>query len=371
MKKVSNIEGYSDELFVKFISDPVIANKIIYYTCLNDEDWYKMEDEEVYLVDEFYDLFEDYIKSHTDVTHKFFEIDVKSTIDLDLCDGSSYDTYQSKIAEYAGRLCYNSIDKITKNSYEKFLEKIKKNKHLSVLEHKTVIILFNETKIGTRPFFDLYYNLEKTHELLGLLCPFRITEVLNGCFYMVTNYRYALSIPHITSIGSSATDPSLVADNVPLDIYKLHEEHLRAVSKHLRESVLITAPISITRELNRHRCLSISEQSTRYCNLKENDKIITPYFSDEENSKNYTNMMTYANQFYETLIVIGAKPQEAREALVLGTKSKAMYTAFRDQWKDVLDKRSGKNAHPLMQKLCKKLNEIVNNESKNNQQVEK
>lgn len=43
-----------------------------------------------------------------------------------------------KIAEYEGRRCYQSRDKITEDSYKKFIKKIVKSGHLSVL--RTIIV---------------------------------------------------------------------------------------------------------------------------------------------------------------------------------------------------------------------------------------
>lgn len=40
-----------------------------------------------------------------------------------------------KVIEKAGRICYNSINKITKESHEKFIKNLIQRGHLSVLEH--------------------------------------------------------------------------------------------------------------------------------------------------------------------------------------------------------------------------------------------
>ena len=45
-----------------------------------------------------------------------------------------------KLCERAGRTCYNSIDKITDDSYERFLRSIIKRGHTSVLEHGKVTL---------------------------------------------------------------------------------------------------------------------------------------------------------------------------------------------------------------------------------------
>lgn len=45
-----------------------------------------------------------------------------------------------KLCEYAGRQCYNSLDRITDTSYEKFLKSIIRRGHTSVLEHEKVTL---------------------------------------------------------------------------------------------------------------------------------------------------------------------------------------------------------------------------------------
>ena len=43
-----------------------------------------------------------------------------------------------KTCERAGRLCYNSEDKITSTSYEPFIRRIIQSGHTSVLEHASI-----------------------------------------------------------------------------------------------------------------------------------------------------------------------------------------------------------------------------------------
>lgn len=47
-----------------------------------------------------------------------------------------------QIIEADGRICYKSEDKITKNSFARFVKKIKKSGHLSVIEHASASFKF-------------------------------------------------------------------------------------------------------------------------------------------------------------------------------------------------------------------------------------
>lgn len=138
-------------------------------------------------------------------------------------------------------------------------------------------------------------------------------------------------------------------------------------------------PISISREFNRHRTLSPTESSTRYCNYSK-DKFsneitfIKPYWYDKFNTKcingvreNGTTDMFTTNDFEESLInseclymaaiLSGAKPQEAREILPLCTATEVVYTAFIDDWKHFFSLRTPESAHPQAREIAIPLKE--------------
>ena len=50
----------------------------------------------------------------------------------------NYTTNIDKTIEYAGRTCYNSIDKMCEGSSDEFIEKIQSFKHLSCIEHGSI-----------------------------------------------------------------------------------------------------------------------------------------------------------------------------------------------------------------------------------------
>lgn len=137
----------------------------------------------------------------------------------------------------------------------------------------------------------------------------------------------------------------------------------------IRTTVSFITNIGISRELNRHRCHSICEESTRYCNYSR-DKfdnqltfIIPNYlniepgeYKDAEKfmglSYLYLNNMKNIEYDYNILIQSGCKPQEARALLPLSLKTQVIHTAFSDDWNEFLRLRSSKRAHPEMVELC-------------------
>ena len=59
-----------------------------------------------------------------------------------------------KIIEIAGRTCYQSLSKITENSYDQFILNLIKSKHNSVLEHGTVYLQYinNDESTSAKQF---------------------------------------------------------------------------------------------------------------------------------------------------------------------------------------------------------------------------
>lgn len=113
------------------------------------------------------------------------------------------------------------------------------------------------------------------------------------------------------------------------------------------------------------RTISISEQSTRYCNYSK-DKFgveitfvipewatnLTPEYKSldysglDHNELVFLSSLAEAERSYMTMIRDGAKPQEARDVLPLATATTVMYTAFVSDWKHFFELRTSVAAHP-------------------------
>lgn len=242
-----------------------------------------------------------------------------------------------KFVERVGRICYNSTDKITKNSWKKFIEMLRTNKHYSPFGLATVHLKMNYTAWMaildnvTRPEYRNYGGTkydETTHTLYVTLSARIIEE--QDLWEIVKKY----------------------IDKNPCDYYPK------------RSTVYCTTSIAVSRELNRHKYLSTMEKSTRYTECFD---IIKPYWYDDAfdkefviDNKNFPCMIyeqCCENSFkkYNQLIEIGLKKQEARGVLPLDTVTNVIYTAYDLQWKDVFEKRLVSGAHPD----CKKLVSLI------------
>lgn len=257
-----------------------------------------------------------------------------------------------KQIEIGARNCYKSEDKITEGSAEKLVEFLKGRGHYSPLEHGTVYL--------TIPF--KYDSAPHTadHAYEYTTNKYSKVNVDKDTLYVTTNYRV------------------LVENNWLEDLKYLCEptEH-----HEKRVSVMVTCAIGISREFNRHRTFSVSEQSTRYCNYSK-DKFgveitfvipewatnLTPEYKSldysglDHNELVFLDSLAHAERSYMTMIRDGARPQEARDVLPLATATTVMYTGFVSDWKHFFELRTSAGAHPdaraIAIPLVEKFNEL-------------
>lgn len=249
---------------------------------------------------------------------------VKPSIKL-IKQGESIDDMYKHI-EYAGRVCYASEPK--EGSAKEFVDRLIKRGHGSVLEHGTIyLFVFNNpniiTKLSSKYGNNPYSSINIDDE---------------GNLYITTNMRVLVENNWLEDIALYGCKPT-----------EYHDKRI---------TVEVNCDIGISREGNRHRAFSISEQSTRYCNFSK-DKFgneitfIEPCW-DLGNFAGDLFMLALRDSEikYLQLIECGWKPQQARNVLPLATATKVIYTAFEKDWKHFFDLRCHSNAHPQAQEIA-------------------
>ena len=251
-----------------------------------------------------------------------------------------------KQIERAARLCYKSEDKTTEDSYQRFINMLNTNGHQSPLEHGTIYLQYEVVKGGCNPL-SKYYN----DKYSKVNCN---ANQLSVRLFVTTNYRV---------IKEHGWEEDLKYLCEPT------EYHEKRISVH------ITTSIGISRELNRHRCHSICEESTRYCNYSK-DKfgneltfIIPNWVNTHCPSKHqegpgatdmaWSNSLEEAEYNYLLLLKQGWKPQQARDVLPLATKTELIHTAFESDWDEFFKLRCSPAAHPMMQELANQIKELI------------
>lgn len=293
-------------------------------------------------------------------------------------DGYTLDAIWKHIARCA-RVCYQSVPKDNDETDYDFIvrtllkgkdivnrryyniEKIK-NCHLSVFEHGTVHLKYRLFIIKdfaqASKFINNHYSKTKEND---------------GYLYVTTNMRVLIENNWMDELEFVDTTP-----NCPY--------------YYERATINFITDIGASRELNRHRVNSVSEESTRYCrynadkfgnnitvaklpwiNIEDsacqdyvtglyydneicNDNKIVPHFT-----KNWTaiNWFLYglqiANLVYCKCIELGWTAQQAREILPLNTKTQVVHTAFVGDWQHFIDLRSNGVSgvpHPMIKELA-------------------
>jgi thymidylate synthase (FAD) len=152
-----------------------------------------------------------------------------------------------------------------------------------------------------------------------------------------------------------------------------------SVLEHYNISVRIITDRGVTHEIVRHRLVSYSQESTRFCNYSQ-DKfgneitvILPVWFYDiddnikflQENMKPGESKNTHKQQYLEwwfschqseqsyfNLLRLGQTPQQARTVLPNSLKTEIVMTCNLREWRHFFSLRTSEAAHPQMKDLA-------------------
>ena len=262
-----------------------------------------------------------------------------------------------KFIERCGRVCYKSEDRITDDSYEKFVNMLEKRDHARPLEFGTVHL-----KISSGMLFDKFLQDLVDYELYN---PTWIKyKKLPEYTYITTNYRHYLQIikkcPYIAE-------------------YFTEQDNCYYPSRYTVHMVLSRGVMD---EFRTHVGLSHLAESTRYCNYSKDkfdnqitfiqpswiilDKEIAPInelcllsgqYDRENPNLRYLASLVEANYTYILLLNKGWTPQQAREVLPLSVKSELISCGFEDAWSNFFYRRCANDAHPMAREIAIPLQE--------------
>lgn len=139
-----------------------------------------------------------------------------------------------KHIERVGRISYKSEDKITEDSYLKFIDMLKNRGHWSVFEHGTV-----------------YLTVPKSAEVSEVFLHHDYTKVVeDGENYLITtNYRFIMQNKLVSAMERYWTEPN--------------EKFYHRATAHIVCSRLVS------HQLVRHRAFSFIQESQRYVNYSK------------------------------------------------------------------------------------------------------
>lgn len=283
--------------------------------------------------------------------------------------------------EIAGRTCYKSEDKITRDSAEKFVERMVKSGHGAMLEHGTVYLFL--TMSSRQQYFKYCSNPYSVANSTG--------EAEKGTWngFVTTNYR-------------------VLVENGWLDdleyICNPGKEHEKRIT------VRFVCDRGVSHEFVRHRVFSFAQESTRYCNYskdkfgkectfiipswlalseggykwEDQNPLLTAGLSVEEagyddssdlwfedndgdfieykrhylnwqETETFMHSLQVSEQLYLELLDRGWKPQQARAVLPNSLKTELVMTGTTKQWEGFFELRDANSAHPQARELAEPL----------------
>ena len=265
-----------------------------------------------------------------------------------------------KFIERCGRVCYKSEDRITDDSYEKFVNMLVKRDHTRPLEFGTVHLKISSGILFEGFLQDLVY--------CKLYNPAWIKyKELPEYTYITTNYRHYLQIikkcPYIAE-------------------YFTEQDNCYYPSRYTVHMVLSRGVMD---EFRTHVSLSHLAESTRYCNYSKDkfdsqitfiqpswitlNKEITPnnelcllagQYNRENPNLRYLASLVDANYTYVSLLNKGWTPQQARDVLPLSIKSELISCGFKDAWENFFYRRCANDAHPMAREVAIPLQDKFN-----------
>ncbi len=320
-----------------------------------------------------------------------------------------------KKIELAGRVCYKSEGNIRDNveckckdlsfpshclicdgkkkahSSRIFVGKVIENTHFSVLEHGILHAVVNMSKLaGTDGVSNVdlisSIKIDSYRNALSFSTNNRLVEPYHLAFISgnIRRWKEAIETPgRIESLPfkmiafemkkrysllfcknsaeknrydidkSDASSYVKIYDGDELPLNYTVDSRFCDIRNHQFRTLRIIHDRALLNELIRHRQLSPSQKSTRFCNEESKSIQFLKPIELNENALEYEvwkKSCSVAERSYKKLIRLGVTPQNARAVLPLSLASEIVLTGSVYWWQNVIDQRGVESAHPDMHK---------------------
>ena len=301
-------------------------------------------------------------------------------------------TQYGKKIEKAGRVCYKSDSNISDTSYIKFIQNIVKSGHTSVLEHERVVFKL-DLKTGINPFCNIsqenhmkYFNISYDSKEEGVMY---ISANIRGWYEALKENKDG-KIPDNGIYTSLKTAYPFIFTKEVKDTYADTEVKLVQTAELISDINQIPADIrdehdsrtfeivcsrACSHQLVRHRSLSFSQQSQRYCNFSidkfgHSVDFIMPKFEGnlkidkeipiEAIKGTYKEYFEQSEDVYFSLIDAGLKPEDARAVLPNATATTIVITGTTNDWKKFISLRDDSHAQGEIREIAKQIRQKLN-----------
>jgi len=231
-----------------------------------------------------------------------------------------------KWIERAGRICWQSEEKITEDSYLKFTNMLREKEHDAMIEHSlmAISVFAKQQHLDESKFINCRRN--------------------GGGWIYAGNYRAFMEASDFTHLEQLRKyDCAKITKNIP--------DWAKAISvKFITNRAMLA-------ELTRHRN-SFAVLSQRFVDHTKANEVILPvhYYGKQEMNPKYDLWLQQMNQIagtYKALREYGESPQQARNVLSNSAATEIVMTASLPRWKHAFKLRCSPAADPQMQDLMK------------------
>ena len=280
------------------------------------------------------------------------------------------ETNPYKLVELVGRTCYKSEDKITDDSYIKFVQSLIARKHYAMLEHGRLTFRVEHL----RPY--LLVGIPGIHFARDSHYMDRKVYVVSVSLSHLYNEKWTWLRPWFDVMRKIAEDVYLYGNSSSYSFGNVALIPCNDSESYVDEGVL-SAPYEfkyrtikficdrgVSHELVRHRCAA-AQSSTRYCNYSK-DKFgseitfVEPSdyeFWSYEDKQHFEKFLKGCEDEYMYMVKEGAfTPQQARAVLPNALQTEVILTMDLDQWEHFFNLRLfGETGapHPDMKRVAK------------------
>lgn len=268
------------------------------------------------------------------------------------------------IIELAGRTCYKSAPGLSSTSAENFVRRLAGSGHLSVMEHGDMIFDVTDAKIG-----QYLEDSLRSMRYVGKPAPMLTHTCIGGRHLVSGNMRAWMELFKSADLVSryfighfdpayteGCYDADAQPDNRVRQLRYIDLDDPAERRAHIRQTVRFIVDRGVSHEFVRHRVMSFSQESTRYCNYAK-DKfgheiaVIEPLYLVQGTDAYgaWRTACEEAERQYFAMLDLGCLPEEARAVLPTSTRTELIMTGTLGQWDHFFDLRARQvtgKAHP-------------------------
>lgn len=259
-------------------------------------------------------------------------------------------------AELYGRICYQSQDKATDDSWLSFCQKAIDMGHWTVVEHTNLVVRAPATYESKEELVKYFFGAKYLDFKFGG----EGEPGMHGYHYIGGSYRAWMEYFNFTSVAAVESAVRRRLQRFGDDIFEIVCDQSIIPRELQRVSVKIVTDRAVTHELVRHRPCVFLQLSQRYVDPDNIKFIVQPEVGypngENENTQDaydlVINMCDRVETAYRALrVVYKRSPQVARYVLPNCAQTEIACTANLPEWDHIFKLRTSAAAFPPMRRL--------------------